>query len=266
MKNALRAWPSLRKTFKGYEHVALFLDYDGTLAPIKSRPEQAIMPTKVKGLIETLEAKKKFIVCVISGRSLKDLKKRTGIDGIIYAGNHGLEMEGPWLRFSSKKAQESRTLIKRIYKKLHTRLKSIAGCFVEDKDLSLAFHYRLARKEDIPAGKRLFEEVVRPYLQKRKAKITTGKKVLEVRPFVKWDKGRAVTWLLRKYMAYLQTSDVKPIYLGDDWTDESAFFALRQNGVPIFVGNPSSTTLARFFLRSPKEVKEFLGRLAETSS
>ena len=264
MNHALKAWPSLCKSLGEYKYIALFLDYDGTLTPIASRPELAVLSRKTRGLIESLKASKRFAICIISGRSLTDLEARGGVEGITYVGNHGLELEGPGMSFISAKARESRLLLKRIYKELDTSLKPVTGAIVEDKGLSLTLHYRLVKKRDVPIAEDIFDAVVRPYLSRREIKINGGKRVLEVRPPVALDKGKATLWVLRRYKARLKTDSVVPVYRGDDWTDESAFKALRDKGVPIFVGGANPDTTAQLFLKTPKEVGKLLERLART--
>lgn len=262
MKHALKVWPSLCGFLKKYKHILLFLDYDGTLTPIVKRPELAVLSRGMRCLIESLRDSERFIVCLVSGRSITDLKARVGVEGIIYVGNHGLELEGPGTRFINAKARKSRMLLKRISKKLDTSLRPIAGVILEDKGLSLTLHYRLVKKKDIPTVKALFDEVVKPYCSRKEVRVGSGKQVLEVRPFTGRDKGKATLWVLRRFKVRLKTDNIVPVYMGDDWTDESAFKILNDKGVTIFVGGANPDTTAQLFLRTPKEVGKFLGRLA----
>jgi trehalose-phosphatase len=93
-------------------------------------------------------------------------------------------------------------------------------------------------------------------------RVGSGKQVLEVRPFTGRDKGKATLWVLRRFKVRLKTDNIVPVYMGDDWTDESAFKILNDKGVTIFVGGANPDTTAQLFLRTPKEVGKFLGRLA----
>src|SRR3546814_10747835 len=86
------------------------------------------------------------------------------------------------------------------------------------------------------------------------------KKVFELRPRFDWDKGKAVLWVLGALG--LDDSDVVPLYLGDDTTDEDAFAALAQRGVAILVGCPARETAARYVLDRPADVRRFLEDLA----
>ena len=65
-----------------------------------------------------------------------------------------------------------------------------------------------------------------------------GKKVLELRPPVEWDKGKAALWFLRKQEILMGKGNVLPVYIGDDSTDEDAFEALKNKGITVFVGTP----------------------------
>jgi trehalose-phosphatase len=86
-----------------------------------------------------------------------------------------------------------------------------------------------------------------------------GKKVIELRPDIPWDKGRAVLWILE---ALEQTgADVLPIYIGDDITDEDAFRALGGIGIGIYVSDGAAPTSADYRLRSTGEVRIILERL-----
>ena len=80
-----------------------------------------------------------------------------------------------------------------------------------------------------------------------------GKKVFEIRPAVKWNKGDAVNWLI-KNLAFTGM----PIYLGDDTTDQDVFIALKQRGLSVWVGDPSLCGCADFYLHDTKEVFLFL--------
>ena len=88
--------------------------------------------------------------------------------------------------------------------------------------------------------------------------------MLEIRPVIKWDKGRALEFLLGA-LGFADRADVFPIYIGDDRTDEDAFKVLRRRGqgVGILVSKHPKDTSASFSLQEPAEVMEFLHRLVE---
>ncbi len=242
----------------GRKRLFLFLDYDGTLTPIVQTPQQAVLSHDIKTLLKRLT--KKCDLAIISGRSLKDVKKRVGIKGIFYAGNHGWEIEGRGIRFKSRIVPRLKKVLQHIRDGLKSKLSGIKGVFVEDKGLSLSVHYRLADKKDIGRIRNSFDEVTHFFLIRKKIKGSLGKKVFEVRPPLAWDKGTVVLWLLSAQKSILKKGAPYPVYLGDDVTDEDAFKALKKKGLGIFVGRPKDS-YARFYLKGPHDVKKFLEQI-----
>src|SRR5204863_6856831 len=98
----------------------------------------------------------------------------------------------------------------------------------------------------------------------RKLRRINGKKVYELLPDVAWDKGKAVLWLLEALG--LERGNIRPIYIGDDRTDEDAFRALEQRGIGILVSEEPRATAASYSLRDPSEVERFLRELGATLS
>lgn len=252
-------WDNLKEKLKD-KSILLYLDYDGTLTPIVETPDKAIIPRETKRLLEVLTKKPKCKLAIISGRSLKDLKKMVGIEGIIYVGNHGLEIEGPKMRFKSPTISRSKGIIKQIKQDLSKEVSEIKGAFVEDKGLTLSLHYRLVDKNEQPRVKNIFDSTLKPYLIRKKVRVTSGKKVFEVRPPVKWDKGKVVLWLLARHHFILGPANLFVFYIGDDTTDEDAFKALKNKGLSILVGEPKPS-YAQYYLRTTKEVAKFLERI-----
>ena len=128
---------------------------------------------------------------------------------------------------------------------------------MEDKGVTLSVHYRMVGRDKEFLVRRIFEYVCLPYRRQNRIKIYEGKKVLEVRPPVEWDKGKAALWLLRKQEILKGKGGVLPVYLGDDSTDEDAFSALKNKGITVYVGNPQSTA-AQYCLADTTEVTELL--------
>lgn len=262
MQHLFSAWQEVSRQLKAARNVALFSDYDGTLAPIVERPELAEMPGGMRELMGVLARQRHFTVGILSGRALSDLRDRVSIRGIIYAGNHGLEIEGPGIRFVDPLADELRPVLNLMHRVLTRALGTIKGVLVENKGLTLSVHYRLAGDQEEDRVKRIFEGVVATACSLGKVKVTSGKKVLEVRPPVNWDKGRAIVFLMDAYARQKGKGRTLPIFLGDDLTDEDGFKVLEEcDGVSIYVGEGDACGSARYFLRSPDEVQEFLQKL-----
>lgn len=243
-------------------NLALFLDYDGTLTPIAETPDKAVLPPKTKKLLEGLAKNKRYKLAIISGRASGNLKKMVGIPGIVYVGNHGLELEGPKIKFESPVSLRYKRILRHIKDGLSSELPRIKGAFIEDKGLSLSIHYRLVDKDRIPQLKTILHEATILYTIRGKVKIRPGKKVFEIRPAYGWDKGKIVLWLLARWRFGLNDKNMIPVYIGDDATDEDAFRALKDKGFTIFVGK-SKHSKAEYYLKDTREVCELLKHILE---
>jgi trehalose 6-phosphate phosphatase len=236
--------------------LAIFLDYDGTLTPIVSRPDQAVLMDSTRAILRTLAAK--MPVAILSGRDLDDVRQRVNIGAIVYAGSHGFDIAGP--RGVRKEiATEFLPGLEMVEQELGKQLAGIAGARAERKRFSIAAHYRNVNASDIPKVERAVSEVAARHRELRKM---DGKKVYELLPDIDWDKGKAVLWLLENLG--LERAKVRPIYIGDDRTDEDAFRALEKSGVGILVSEEPRPTAARYSLKDPAEVERFLRELVAT--
>jgi trehalose-phosphatase len=260
MNYLFNKWDNFKAKLKGRD-LFIFLDFDGTLTPIAQTPKKAGLSGSARELLRRVSSKSELKLAFISGRSLKDIKKRIGLKNVIYSGNHGLEIDGPKLKFRAGISPGYRTVIENIKDDLIKKMSAIKGVFVEDKGLSLGLHYRLVDKKEVSSVKTLFHEATFLYLARNKIKVESGKKVLEVRPAVEWDKGKVVLWLLRRQILSSKAKNILPIYIGDDLTDEDAFKALEDKGLTIFVGKPKGSR-AQYYLKSPAQVIELLERIA----
>jgi trehalose 6-phosphate phosphatase len=262
MQNVLYLWREVARRIRASRRVLLLCDYDGTLAPIVDRPELAELSKKARQLLQFLNAQRKFTVGIISGRGLDDLKERVAIDNIIYAGNHGLEIEGSAVNFINPLAEEVRPVFSLISQVLSKAFQHIKGVLVEDKGLTLSVHYRMVPEEKLDDVKTVFENVISLAQSLKQVKVTLGKRVYEIRPPVDWDKGKAIDLLIVRLNNIAGDASTLPIFLGDDQTDEDGFKVInRYRGIPIFVGSEPGDTVARYYLSSPQEVEEFLNLL-----
>jgi len=259
MKYLFSAWDELRPLCQKAA-LFLFMDYDGTLAPIAETPAEAKILPENKKILEELSNVPDIKLAIISGRAMGDIKSRVGLKNIIYAANHGLEIDGPKIKFKSPIGPNFRKTIKSIYSGLKDRLAEVKGVLIEDKELSLSLHYRLVKKAEVPKVKAVSHELMIIPLVQKKLRVTSGKKVLEVRPRVEWDKGKVTLWLLARQQFAQGSKKVLPVYIGDDLTDEDAFKVLRNKGITIAVGKASGS-YAQFYLEDAVEVGEFLKRI-----
>ena len=243
---------------KIFEKKSLFigLDYDGTLTPIVSHPDQACLSEDTKSLLADLSNLPHMFVCIISGRSCVDVRGKVGIEKIIYAGNHGMEIKGGGLSFSIRNSRKYVEEINEICRNLTQRLKEIGNVWVENKGLTASVHYRLADSEDIHKARQIISPIIKVY---KNLKLKRGKKVWEIRPNVDWNKGKAVTRILEKCLTKNWKRKTAAIYIGDDQTDEDVFSLLKEDGITVLVNRRHlRTSNAQYFLTHPKEVASFL--------
>ena len=122
---------------------AVFLDYDGVLTPIVDRPEDAVMSSSMREVVQALA--QRCSVCVVSGRDRPVVQELMGIDNLVVAGSHGFDI---WSPQDGTIAHEATTgfedLIPEVTDRLRAEVASIPGAVVEPKRASVAVHYRLA--------------------------------------------------------------------------------------------------------------------------
>jgi len=264
MEHLFSVWQEIGERIKTAHQILLLTDFDGTLSPIVGRPEDAVLPHDTRRVLLALADHARVSVVVISGRSLSDVKNKVGIQGITYAGNHGLEIEGPWLKFVHPPAEAVRPVMRDLYTALSEVLAGFEGAFVEDKGLTLSVHYRLVREDRVSELRRACEETIHGLRSEGKIRTTEGKKVCEIRPGVLWDKEDAIVLLLNGWTSSTGEGSDLTLFLGDDLSDEGGFKVVNTHGgISIFVGEAGASTAASYFLRSPDEVADFLERLRQ---
>jgi trehalose 6-phosphate phosphatase len=234
--------------------VYLFLDFDGTLAPIVDDADVAAMPAESRELLRSLAARPHFKVAVISGRSMADVEQRVGLPQLTYSGNHGLEIRGPEVVFAEPTALALIPRLGKLVRTLEAGLSGMNGTRVENKSVSASVHYRKAQKGDRSEIRRIVAESVEP--MQDLFQISEGLEVLDIRPRVKWNKGSAA----RRILASSENTGMLPIALGDEVTDEDIFRELT-DGITVRIGRTGSTA-ARYRLDYQESVGEFLSWLA----
>jgi trehalose 6-phosphate phosphatase len=198
---------------------AILTDVDGTLAPIVERPEQAAVPRRASELLAELSERYGLVGCV-SGRRAAEARRLVGVEGIAYAGNHGLELLlpgddaprfDPALRGRERDAAE-------FVSALGEEELAAAGLRLEDKGPIQALHWRGAEDDRAAEARaqKIGAEAGRAGLELR-----WGRKVLELRPTGGSGKDAAVAALLAG------NGVSAAVYAGDDRTDLDAFRQLR---------------------------------------
>lgn len=261
MRYLFNCWDEILPQIKAAEKAMFLLDYDGTLVPIAPSPDMAQLSPQTRGVLKQISLCAAFELAIISGRSLPDIKALVGLENIAYAGNHGLEIECPQGKFTSPTSVKFRPLLEIVEQRIKEELAGIEGVFIEDKGLTLSVHYRLVQEPLVKEVRGLLLKAVQGCMKEGNFKLTRGKKVIEIRPPLEWDKGKAIEWLLEIY----GRPGSLPIFAGDDATDEDGFKVVRElGGIPIFVGRESVPSSADYCVSSPEELCCWLAKFSES--
>ena len=221
---------------------ALFLDVDGVLAPIVARPQDARVPEDTRAELRRLDERYGLVACV-SGRAGDDAERIVGVPGLVYVGNHGLELEPDAPLWAAR---------------LAPFLAGLDWPGIEDKGLTAALHFR--NRPDEEAARAELDAIA---ARAREAGFVArfGRKVLEILPPIEADKGTAVRRLLAG------SGVQRALYAGDDTTDLDAFRAL--DGLELAVrvavvspeGPPALHESADLAVEGPAELLAVLRRL-----
>lgn len=237
--------------FRNAKKRLLLLDYDGTLVPFADHPSQAIPDEKVKVFLATLVKDSRNRVILISGRERHSLEAWFGEGNLILIAEHGAwlkEFSHEWKilnEFKNDWKPKLRPL-------LELYLDRVLGSWIEEKEFSLAWHYRKVDPELGPMrAKELMDELIQ-FTANMDVQILKGSKVIEVRS-IGVNKGVAVKrWLLNEEYDFI-------LAIGDDWTDEDLFRELPETAYSIRIGMVPS--YARFNLNDQNEVIRLLEEL-----
>ena len=235
--------------------IALFVDFDGTLTPIRRWPGRVHLGDQVRALLAQISGNG-VTVGIISGRRVPDLQTRVGLGGIWYVGAHGYSLKEPSgkvVPFVSERSLAGMDIVRR---KLAPELRGVSGILVEPKGATVAVHYRNATPGARQAARKKIQRLLESNPQ---IHLLSGKKVWELLPDNRTNKWTAIRRILQTERQRRSGRWVV-FYLGDDSTDERVFEKMK--GISVAVGR-SRRTAARYFLRSPAEVKQFLERFCE---
>ncbi|KAK1257958.1 putative trehalose-phosphate phosphatase 6 [Acorus gramineus] len=235
--SALSMFEQITNASKG-KQIVMFLDYDETLSPIVEDPDRAFMSDAVYNFVKLAE--------------------------LYYAGSHGMDIKGPSKGHRYNKynkgshavlfqpTSEFLRMIDEVYEELIEKIKSIPGAKVENNKFCLSVHYRCVDEKKWSGLAEQVRSVLKAY---PKLRLTQGRMVLEIRPTIKWDKGKALEFLLES-LGFADCNDVLPVYIGDDRTDEDAFKVLRERGqgLGILVSKIPKETNASYSLQETSEV------------
>jgi trehalose 6-phosphate phosphatase len=228
---------------------ALFLDFDGTLVELAAAPDAIALSPAVAPLLKRLDRKLGGRLALVSGRAIADLEKHLDCADLAVSGSHGFELR---LRDGSLAPLGRRSDISETREAVRAFAETAPGLLVEEKPFGIALHYRQAPEE---------AERARALMAKLAGDgalvLQEGKMVAELRPRGA-DKGDA----LRAFMAEPEFAGARPIFVGDDVTDEDAFEAAAAlDGAGVLVGSRRATA-AQWRLESVSAVIDWLSRAA----
>lgn len=253
----LASWPQLAGRLRAARRRILLCDFDGTLAPLCRFYDRARLSQATGSLLASIAACG-TVLGVVSGRGLSDLEARVGLAGIWYIGSHGYELRDPAGRFTCLATPAERRRVRSAARRLAPKLAGLQGVLLDAKRASLAVHYRAAG----PAASRAAARIVGELAARNKGlRLLAGKKVWEVLPQGPVNKWTAVRRALNRETGGERKEDFVA-YLGDDMTDESVFNNMK--GISVIVGRRPETA-ARYWLRSPGEVRGFLKQWLKTA-
>jgi trehalose 6-phosphate phosphatase len=235
----------IRERIGTADRIVVALDFDGTLAPICERPDDAAMPPESLDVLRALTEVSGLTLAIVSGRSVADLKSRIELQAY-YVGNHGLEIEGPGLSYVHEASGQFREAVDQACWDLKAAFHAVPGVLVESKGMTGTLHYRQAPKSLSRWIKETVRMVVSPY--RPVLKVEAALKAWEIRPSLEWDKGDAVDFLL----GHLGTTEPLLVCAGDDIGDEG-MFGCRPNAISIKVGGKVQTR-ARYCVADPAEL------------
>jgi trehalose 6-phosphate phosphatase len=240
---------AIQERISSANRVSLFLDFDGTISGIVVNPGEAKLDPEIRSILKVLSARWDFDVCIVSGRALADVRERAGLSNVIYAGNHGLEIESDTVRFREPQAEALRRDLRCVLLQLKLALSDTDGLEIEDKGLTLSVHFRRVPEHLRDWVRNVTHSTVS---RSRSFSCREGKLVLEVRPQITWTKGHAVKWIKQEVLP----AGSVPIYIGDDVTDEDGFAAIPE-GITVRVGETAETN-AEYLLADVPAVGKFL--------
>jgi trehalose 6-phosphate phosphatase len=224
---------------------ALFLDFDGTLVELAESPGAIAVPAGLPPLLDRLSKRVEGRLAIVSGRAVQDLRSHLGGCAVILSGSHGAELhyaDGRSIPVSAPPGlAEARESVRRF-------AEGSEGLLVEDKPAGVALHYRLAPKR---AGEA--DAFLEALADRSGLALQRGKMVAELRPRGS-DKGGA----LRRLMGEPPFAGARPVFVGDDLTDEDAFRAAAALGGDGVLVGPSRPSAARWRLESVAEVTIWL--------
>ncbi len=230
---------------------SLLLDFDGTLIPAMPNPDFVFLDATVRRVLREIQDIGRIAIGIISGRSLEEVRGRIGIYGIIYAGNHGMEIMAPAVRYIDRTALAARDEIQLLALRFKYDLTRFDNVQIRNKGLSITIHWSTPQ---LPEIRKEIRSVVIDAVADGGGRFTVRDAInsIDILPKTKWNKGSAAHWI----NSHLGVDARNSMYVGDDGSDEDVFVSL-QEGITVKVG-PADNTHARYVLKDSTEVLTLL--------
>jgi len=217
---------------RGGAHLLLLLDFDGTLCDFHVDPAAVRVSAEMAAALTRLARDTRISIGVVSGRRLDDVRRRLpDVSPMFIAGLHGLEITGGGETFVHEAARRAVAPLREIARRVAPALETAPGAFIEDKEFSIALHYRGAPPGTHEAVRRAMRDAASPFVDAGLLRMLPGDYVIEALPAVDWHKGRAVDWIRARVER--DAGRVFTVYIGDDVTDEDAFAEVGSCGLAI---------------------------------
>ncbi|HUA37979.1 MAG TPA: bifunctional alpha,alpha-trehalose-phosphate synthase (UDP-forming)/trehalose-phosphatase [Candidatus Sulfopaludibacter sp.] len=248
-----KAQAALLQQYGTAAHRALLLDYDGTLVPFAEEPALARPDEELLNLLATLGSDPANEIVIVSGRSRRDLEEWFGQLPVALVAEHGV-----WLRRRNADWRMLKALTTdwkdRVRPILQLYVDRLPGALLEEKEFSLAWHYRHADLEQATLRAKELLDDLAGYTRNIDVQVLEGNKVIEIRNTGVNKGTAAMEWLTGHTPEFI-------LSIGDDWTDEDLFRALPPTAWSVRVG--LATTAARYYLSNHTVVRRVLRELSE---
>lgn len=231
------------------------------MSEIAPRPDEAVVTDAVRAGIDTLSRLASVTFGVVSGRGLDDVRERVGPVAEFVAGVHGLEIEGPGVRYHHDALDGVAPMLAGILETAAREMVWCQGLLLENKTFAITCHTRTVPPQFVKRALKEFQSIAQPQIDAKVLKTLMGADTLELLPAVDWNKGRATEWI-RSKVHPPHDQAVAILYLGDDRTDEDAFAALGKGDIAVGVGDRPHANLLDWRLAGPASVGRLFGFLA----
>jgi trehalose-phosphatase len=229
---------------------SLLLDFDGTLTPLRADLDPGFVDSTVRRVLQEIQDTGRIAIAIISGRSLDEIRGRVGICGLIYAGNYGMEIRGPAVRYIDGTALAARDEIQLLALRFKYDLRRFQNLQIRNKGLSITIHWSTPQ---LPEIRKEIRRVVIDAVADGSKRFTVRDMLnsIDILPITTWNKGSA-QWINRHLNVDVRDS----MYVSDDRCDDGVFASL-QEAITVKVGL-ADNTCARYVLKDSADVLTLL--------